>query len=152
MKRPAPVSMVLLAVFAIAIPQSAQANDCRDSVSFIQLPDGRCYNLTHLTELSMARQSQAAANDAYRQIVRDNTPQSRTSTTIVGNSRGYVASSNTVSENLSPEERAEMRETISKATKTMGQIDNAVQKVENYAYRKQLRIMSEINGALAPRW
>ncbi len=128
----------------------AQASSCNNFASYIKLPRGECVNLTYLTILGVSRSKVKTAANEYSNAV---SVSSYNPFTTISSSRLTPSTASndsiTYSNQLTPEARKQLEEYAGKKGGEYLTVAALNEKIENWAYRQQLRAMRKVAGTLA---
>lgn len=149
-------SLALVAIVSLSaiplIPNAARADDCkkaRDAVSYIEIPGARCFDLKYLTVIGQSRDD--LKNAAYLNYLAVEINKSRpdvTYSTTVGTKNNYVSNSTTISDNPTPEERAERKQILEKTNDNLREATASNQYLESLVFRRHTQVMDAVSGSL----
>ncbi len=122
---------VLLPVLS-ASPAHAR---CQDGVSYIVVPN-QCHDLSYINIVNASQVVTASVNAKYRSELRANIALDNDAATLKHETR---------------EERDARYRALAKESIQRDKVNNIHGEIEAIAFRRQLQVLNEINGTLAPR-
>lgn len=146
-------SLTVAAIVAISylslVPSVVRADDCRSSVSLIQLPSGKCIDLTHLTKLGASRAGVAISQQQLERAIRLNQQNNISVTDTIGVGDTFVSTTTTNRENPTASLQKAREGLLSDTASGYRESLSANQPVEDYAFKRQLRVMNQVSGVFA---
>jgi len=145
-------SVVISSVFLSALQLFAlpvNANPCASFPSYIRMPNGRCYDLNHLTIVSQSRTGVAGAASLYKTAIDVNV--SMGSATEVTEMQDNKRVTTRTSDDPTVQERLGRRKFLQDSSKLLKNAVATNEDIERWAWLKQRRVLNAVNGQLAGR-
>lgn len=149
------LTAAIVAASSIAIaPGVARADDCTDSVSYIQVPGQagmKCVNLHYMTTLGAARQNLKDINATYLKVMSINTGSTEYVTDYLSKNGDYTRDS--IKREMAPEERKAIQQAQAQVAQSRDHVAVTTEEIEQLAFRIHVRALNAVNGTLArPRY
>ncbi len=137
---------IVTSLFSVPLTaQSVRADNCR-SISWIQTPDGKCHDLSHLTVLGRSQQNLEDASKLYIETIQIHQPRPVTyvtETTITDRSTTSVVTFDTYYP--MPEEVEESLEILQQVDSNLRQKAATNEAIERWAFRRQRQVMNGVS-------